>query len=129
MLSLDTNVILKFLLNDVPEQTKIATTTIKNNRVYVTDVILVEVIYVLEKVIELSRKDITTLLISFLGFSNVVYNPYFLEDVIQFYVQHTSLSIVDCYAAIEAKAYNNELVTFDKKLAVQGGEQVKNILV
>ena len=128
MLSLDTNVVLRFLLNDIPEQTEIATNTIENNKVYVTDVVVVEIIYVLEKVIELSRHDITKLVTSFLGFSNVVHNPYFLDDVIQFYEQHPALSVVDCYAAAESKAYKNELATFDKKLASQGGEQVRNLL-
>lgn len=128
MVSLDTNVVLRFLLDDIPEQTKIATNTIENNKVYVTDVVVVEIMYVLEKVIELSRQDIAKLITNFLGFSNVVHNPYFLEDVIQFYEQYPSLSIVDCYAVAESKAYKNELVTFDKALANQGGKQVRNLL-
>ena len=49
---------IRFLLGDVADQTKKATKLIENNTVYVTDVIVVEVIYVLEKVYELSRKDI-----------------------------------------------------------------------
>jgi predicted nucleic-acid-binding protein len=128
VISLDTNVVLRFLLNDIPKQTKIVANTIESNKVYVTDVVVVESVYVLEKVIGLSRQDITKLIINFLGFSNVVHNPYFLEEVIQFYEQHPSLSIVDCYAAAESKAYNNQLVTFDKTLANQGGKQVKNLL-
>jgi uncharacterized protein len=119
MISLDTNVVLRFLLDDVPEQTKKATEIITNNKVYVTDVVAVEVIYVLEKVIELSRQDITKLVTSFLGFSNVVHNPYFLLSAIGLYEHHTSLSIVDCYASAEAEAYKNNLVTFDKRLASQ----------
>ena len=111
MVSLDTNVVLRFLLDDIPEQTKIATDIIESNRVYVTDVVVVESIYVMEKVMRLTRQDITMLVTNFLGFSNVVHNPYFLEDVIQFYEHNSMLSIVDCYAAAEAKAYENELVT------------------
>jgi len=122
MLSLDTNVVLRFLLDDVPEQTRKATKAIKNNKVYVTDVVVVEVIYVLEKVILLPRKDIYKLVGDFLGFANVVHNPYFLLDAIQLYEHHPSLSIVDCYASTEAKAYKNQLVTFNKKLANQGGK-------
>jgi predicted nucleic acid-binding protein len=127
MISLDTNVVLRFLLDDVPEQTKKATTVIEKNKVYVTDVVVVEIIYVLEKVIKLSRQDIVRLVTDFLGFANVVYNPYFLLEVIQLYEHHSSLSVVDCYAAAEAKAYNNQLVTFDKRLASQGGKQVTSL--
>lgn len=97
---------------------------IENNKVYVTDVVVVEAVYVLEKVYLLSREDIFKLLSGFLGFANVVYNPYFLIEAIQFYNNHSSLSIVDCYAASEAKAYKNQLVTFDKRLSNQGGKHV-----
>ena len=124
MISLDTNVVLRFLLDDVPEQTKKATKVIEKNKVYVTDVVAVEVIYVLEKVILLSREDTCQLMVDFLNFANVVHNPYFLLEAIQLYEHHPSLSVVDCYAAIEAKAYSNKLVTFDKRLASQGGKHV-----
>jgi len=127
MISLDTNVVLRFLLDDVPEQTQKATNVIEKNKVYVTDVVAIEVIYVLEKVILLSRQDISKLVTGFLGFANVVHNPYFLLDAIQLYVQHPSLSIVDCYAACEAKAYNNQLVSFDKRLVSQGGKNISGL--
>jgi predicted nucleic-acid-binding protein len=124
MTSLDTNVVLRFLLDDVPGQTQKATKTIEKGKVYVTDVVAVEVIYVLEKVMLLSRDDVCKLITDFLGFANVVHNPYFLLEAILLYEHHPSLSIVDCYATAEAKAYNNQLVTFDKRLASQGGKHV-----
>jgi predicted nucleic-acid-binding protein len=85
MTSLDANVILRFLLDDVPDQTDEATKLIETSKVYVTDVILVEVVYVLKKVYELSRKAICDLLLEFLSFSNVVHNPRFLLDSIALY--------------------------------------------
>jgi predicted nucleic-acid-binding protein len=127
MISLDTNVVLRFLLDDIPDQTSKATKVITANKVYVTDVVAVEVIYVLEKVIELSRQDIAKLVTGFLGFSNVVHNPYFLLTAIDLYEHHPSLSLVDCYAATEAEAYNNKLVTFDKRLISQGGKHVTGL--
>ena len=125
MISLDTNIVLRFLIGDVPDQTDKATKLIETQKVYVTDVILIEVTYVLEKVYELSRKDICDLVLGFLNFSNVVHNPKFLLDVIALYKDHPALSIVDCYACEEAKSYNNELRTFDKRLANQGGSHVR----
>ncbi len=124
MISLDTNVVLRFLLNDVPPQTQKATKIIQDSQVYVTDVIVVEVIYVLEKVYMLGRSDVCTLVVNFLGFANVIYNTRFLLETVQRYGQHPALSIVDCYAAAESKDYNNQLVTFDKRLATQGGQHV-----
>ncbi len=127
MTSLDTNVVLRFLLNDLPEQTEKAAKVIVKDKVYVTDVVTVETVYVLEKVIELSRKDVVKLVTDFLGFANVVHNPFFLLDAIELYEQHPALSIVDCYAIAEAKAYNNKLVTFDKRLVSQGGNHVSGL--
>lgn len=127
MTSLDTNVVLRFLLNDAPEQTEKAAKIITKEKVYVTDVIAVEIIYVLEKVIQLSRQDVTKLVTDFLGFANVVHNPYFLLTAINLYELHPSLSIVDCYAAVEAEAYDNKLVTFDKRLVSQGGKHVSGL--
>ena len=130
MISLDTNVVLRFLLEDVSAQTKKATELIENenNTVYVTDVVLVEAVYVLEKVYELSRKDICELIDGFLGFSNVVHNPRFLLDTLAFYKTHSVLSIVDCYASEEAKSFGNTLVTLDRRLVSQGGSHVKNLI-
>jgi len=128
MISLATNVVLRFLLGDVADQTKKATKLIENNTVYVTDVIVIEVIYVLEKVYELPRKDICELVTDFLNFSNVVHNPRFLLKTISLYENYPALSVVDCYACEEAKDYGNELVTLDKKLISQGGPHVKALV-
>jgi predicted nucleic acid-binding protein len=127
MISLDANVVLRFLLDDVPEQTKKASGIILGNKVYVTDVVTIEVIYVLEKIIQLPRQDIVELVTSFLGFANVVHNPLFLLDTIIMYGEHPSLSVVDCYASAEAQEYGNKLVTFDKRLVSQGGEHVSGL--
>lgn len=124
MISLDTNIVLRFLLDDIPEQTAKATNVISKNKVYVTDVVVIEIIYVLERVIQLPRKDIARLVTDFLGFSSVIHNPYFLVESIGLYKRSPSLSIVDCYATQEAKAYTNKLATFDKRLSSQGGAHV-----
>jgi predicted nucleic acid-binding protein len=47
-----------------------------------------------------------------------------LLDVFELYEERATLSIVDCYAAIEAKHWQNELATFDKKLLKYGGAHV-----
>lgn len=127
MISLDTNVILRFLLNDIPEHAVKATELIEKNKVYVTDVVVVETVYVLEKTMRLPRKDVVELVTGFLGFANVTHNPYFLLDTINLYAQHAALSVVDCYAAAEARAYTNTLATFDKRLARQGGAHVNEL--
>lgn len=124
---LDTNVVLCFLLNDIPEQSAKATKLISEDPVYVTDVVVAETIIVLEKIYRLNHKDIGELITDFLGLNNLIYNKYFLNQTIDLYVERPSLSFVDCYSALEAKAYQNKLVTFDKALAKHGGNHVKEL--
>lgn len=125
MNSLDTNLVIRYLLNDIPSQAARAKKIIVNSSVYVTDVVATEAIFVLEKAIRLDRSDVVMLVKAFLGLPNMVYNDYFLDTAIDIYAEHPALSFVDCYAAAEAKAYNNTLYTFDQKLARQGGQHVK----
>ena len=127
MNSLDTNVVLRYLLNDIPEQGFKAKEIITNSASYVTDVVTVEVIFVLEKVIGMERSDIVKLVKSFLSLPNLIYNDYFLDQSIDLYGANKTLSIVDCYAATEAKVYRNSLVTFDKELLKHGGSHVKGL--
>jgi predicted nucleic acid-binding protein len=127
MNSLDTNVVLRYLLNDVPEQSTKSKKIITGSDSYVTDVVAAEIVFVLERVIGMERSDIVKLVKSFLSLPNLIYNDYFLDQSIDLYGANKSLSIVDCYAATEAKVYGNSLVTFDKELAKHGGSQVTEL--
>jgi len=127
MNSLDTNVVLRYLLNDIPEQTEKVRTIIASSGCYITDVVAAEIVFVLERVIELDRQDIVKLLKSFLSLPNMIYNDYFLDQALELYEEQLSLSIVDCYAAIEAKVYKNYLLSFDKDLIKHGGSHVEGL--
>ncbi|HSX30104.1 MAG TPA: PIN domain-containing protein [Candidatus Saccharimonadales bacterium] len=127
MNSLDTNAALRYLLNDIPEQTIKARSIIAGSPCYVTDVVLTEIVFVLERVIGMERSDIVRLVKTFLSLPNVVYNDYFLDEVIDLYGAKQPLSFVDCYAATEARIYGNTLVTFDKALAKHGGKHVQGL--
>ena len=124
VISLDTNIVLRYFLDDIPEQSTKSKVAIAGSAVYVTDVVLTEIIFVLEKVIEMERSDIVRLVRTFLSLPNLIYNDYFLDQAIDLYGVCKSLSFVDCYAATEAKVYNNSLVTFDQQLIKHGGRHV-----
>ena len=124
MKSLDTNVILRFLLRDVPAQAARAESAATSPDVYVTDVAITETVFVLEKYYEASRSEIVSSLTAFLALPNLISNAAMFMDVFELYEARATLSIVDCYAAIEAKEWQNELATFDKKLLKYGGAQV-----
>jgi uncharacterized protein len=128
MNSLDTNVVLRYLLDDIPGQTIKAKQVIDGTQPsYVTDVVLTEAVFVLERVIGMERADIVRLVGAFLHLPNLVYNDYLLDDTLELYGQQPSLSFVDCYAATETKIYKNTLYTFDKQLAKNGGKQVHQL--
>jgi len=127
MNSLDTNVTLRYLLNDIPEQAIKAKAIITNSSCYVTDVVLTEIVFVLEKVIGMERSDIVSLIKTFLSLPNLIYNDYFLDETIDLYGEKKALSFVDCYAATEARMYNNTLLTYDKLLIKHGGEHVHEL--
>jgi predicted nucleic-acid-binding protein len=127
MNSLDTNVVLRYLLNDIPEQSIKSRAVIISSASYITDVVAVEIVFVLEKVIGMKRSDIVKLVKSFLSLPNLIYNDYFLDQSIDLYGANKTLSIVDCYAAMEAKVYGNSLITFDKELVKHGGSHVRKL--
>ena len=127
MNSLDTNVVLRYLLNDIPEQSIKSGAVIISSASYITDVVVVEIVFVLEKVIGMERSDIVKLVKSFLSLPNLIYNDYFLDQSIDLYGANKTLSVVDCYAATEAKVYGNSLITFDKELVKHGGSHVREL--
>lgn len=75
----------------------------------------------------MERLDIVRLIKTFLSLPNLIYNDYFLDQVIDLYEAKKTLSFVDCYAAVEAKVYGNSLVTFDKELIKHGGAHVTTL--
>jgi predicted nucleic-acid-binding protein len=93
-----------------------ATTLVRRELCYVTDVVTTEIVFVLEKVYKMSRSDIASLLRGFLAFPNLAYNDQLLDRVIELFEQQHALSIIDCYAAAEAERSGTDLITFDKKL-------------
>ena len=125
MNSLDANVVLRFLLNDLPAQSAKARRLITDSQCYVSDVILTEVVFVLEKVRGLRRPDIAVLLKRLISLENVVCNQAILERAIDLFTRTNQLSFPDCYLAIEALLSNDTVMSFDKGLLRHGGNHIK----
>ena len=125
MNSLDANVVLRFLLNDLPAQSEKAEHLIARSPCYVSDVILTEVIFVMEKLSGLSRSHIASLLRRLIGLQTVVCNAGLIHRAIDLYTTKKQLSFPDCYIAIEALLSNDSVFSFDKDLQKHGGNHVK----
>ena len=114
MVMLDTNMILRYLLNDNEEMALKAENVIKKERVYVTIEIIAEVVYVLKGVYSVEREEIKESLLAFLKEVAAVE-----EDVLKLGIEtyaKNNLDFPDCilYAYHRMKGY--EIKTFDKKL-------------
>jgi len=115
----DTNVILRFLLNDNPNQAQEAEDLFEkaeNNQLEIPDIIIAELIFVLLSVYKLSRRDIVEKIRA------VVEHPKFMvnKKIINFALDEflsKNVSFVDGYLVALAKTRRGiDLFTFDKKL-------------
>lgn len=105
---------LRLLLNDVPEQSARAAAFVDGSSCYVTDVVVTETVFVLERIYEFERDFIKGLMMTLFKLKTVAYNEYLMKDVFDLYEMAGKLSFVDCYASIEASKWENELATFEK---------------
>src|SRR3990167_5670852 len=119
--SLYTNVLLRWLLEDIKEQTKIATRIISSGKsFYISDMAISEVVFVLERVVKADRKVIADNIYKILAQENFNCNRLLIKPATELYIQHLNLSFVDCCLAVQAELNNTTpLYTFDKKLAAQ----------
>lgn len=118
--SLDANIILRLLLNDVPKQNQAAMSLLKNasGQFAIADIALVEVAFVLERAYEFKRPQIVEVLQAFMQQPSINCNRILFDNAFELFEQHTSLSLEDCCLAVYAKLNDAEpLFTFDKKLA------------
>ncbi len=116
MTLIDTNVILRYLLDDIHEQAEKASEIIKDGAFTLVEIIA-EVVYVLTGLYNVPRKEI----------KNIV-TPLFEEvnidekDVIVFALEKYSKSkfdFVDCILLARKAVFAENIFTFDKKLAKQ----------
>ena len=119
--SLDTNILLRYILEDAPHQCEKVKKLILNQEqpFYISDLVLAEVVFNLQGT-KMPRKNIVSILSRLFDLPNVHVNHTILDQALPFYEDHPALSFVDCMAAAYAKAENKTpLWTFDRKLANQ----------
>ena len=120
--SIDTNIILRTILNDIPEQCQKARKLLSrpDSSLHVSDLAIAETVFVLEKCLHYDRNTIAKILNLFLSTPSLNYNAGLFTNVFPFYIEHSQLSFNDCCLATYAALNQAEpLWTFDHKLAVQ----------
>ena len=114
--SLDSNVVLRLILNDVPDQSARAAEYVGHRPCYVTDVVVAECVFVLEKVYKLDRNFIKNSMATLFGLDSLSLNETRIEETFDLYVSLRTLSFTDCYSVAEATLKTNELLTFDRAI-------------
>lgn len=122
--SLDTNVILRFILGDVPEQClRMQDLLMRRGVAYdVSDLAITEAVYVMQSVYALSREKIIDGVRKLLWFPEINYNKALFDRVFPMYLQQPKLSFNDCCLVAYAALNEAEpLWTFDRALAKESG--------
>ena len=120
--SLDTNIILRIMLCDVPEQCeRILDMFMRHGYVYnVADLAITEAVYVMQK--DYTRVEIVESLKNLFRLEEINANFALFERVFPMYLKYPKLSFNDCclvgYAALNEA---EPLWTFDKDLAKESG--------
>lgn len=114
MVMLDTNMILRYLLDDNEKMASTAEQIVQKGNVQVSTEIMAEVVYVLKGVYGVERKKIGEKLLDFLDEVNAV-EPEVLKLGIKTYAEH-NLGFPDCILFAYNRVKGYEIKTFDKKL-------------
>jgi predicted nucleic-acid-binding protein len=119
--SLDTNCLLRWILGDVPTQTAIMNNLISSGKTFIAfDAVLIETVFVLEKVKKISREAVEKSLMVIIGQANIKCSRELFTETLPLYRAHPKLSFIDCYLAVLARRSRTEpLYTFDQKLSSQ----------
>ena len=122
--SIDTNIILRYIVGDVPGQAIAAEDLLRapGDTHRVEDLVISETVYVLSTQYGKSRREVVDLISFFLArFSDTLdYNHKLTAEVFPFFLAHPKLSFNDCCLVAYAEINHAEpLFTFDKKLSAQ----------
>lgn len=116
MIVVDTNVILRYLLQDNEELSSKAIEIIDNNEIFIPTEVIVEVSYVLKKVYNVEKDKIFETIKLLLDMENIKFkNKKTIEVAFKIYSEK-NLDIVDCILYAYNKVEKFEIKSFDKKL-------------
>lgn len=115
---LDTNFIVRFLLNDSPKQAETVEQIFKKSfeELILTDVVFAEITYVLQSVYKLSKEETIDKLYQLMRIPAIIYNRELISKTLITYLNN-NISFVDAYLAAYCEQNNLEgIYSFDKGL-------------
>jgi predicted nucleic-acid-binding protein len=117
MISVDTNIIERFLTHDDDKQYKQAFKIFNSNEIFIADTVILETEWVLRFAYEFKPKDICNAFISLFGLKNIhLLNPAFTSQAIEWHKMGMDFS--DAMHLTQCQQYE-KLYTFDKKFILK----------
>lgn len=120
--SIDTNVLLRLIRADVPDQHLVACRLMSDpaHPVAVDDQALIETVFALHRYYQVSRSDCVQVVGAVLEMPTLIGNFTVFRPAMSLWAAHPKLSLSDCYLAEKAAdTQMTPLWTFDQKLANQ----------
>jgi len=120
--SLDANIVLRLLLNDVTDQHQAVLNLLQYHpdQFIVSDTAIIEVVFVLERHYTFPRSAICEAINGLATLPQITCNHTLIEKALPLFIKHITLSFEDCCLAIYAELNKAlPLWTFDQKLARQ----------
>ncbi len=120
--SLDTNLLMRLVLNDIPSQRKKVLKLLNkpDTDFYIDDQAITELAYNIEVSLEETRDIVATCIKQITTLPNIRVNKKLFDAILPTYLSHPSLSFNDCYLCYKTAHMKAEpLWTLDRKLANQ----------
>ena len=113
---IDANIALRYLLKDDEQSFLKASQIIESDEVHITNEIIAEIVYVLEKVYSVPKAEIVGVLSAFVEMVNILIDDkQLILEALRFYEKH-NLDFVDSILLSYNKVRKYKVITFDKKL-------------
>lgn len=113
---IDANIALRYLLKDDEQSFLKASQIIESDEVHITNEIIAEIVYVLEKVYSVPKAEIVGVLSVFVEMVNIfIDDKQLILEALRFYEKH-NLDFVDSILLSYNKVRKYKVITFDKKL-------------
>lgn len=119
---LDTNALLRFLLNDIPDQANQVEQLFqqakdKQIQLILPQIIIFEIVFALEKYYKFQKEDIVGKMYSIVSATYLkVQNRIIFYQALKLWRDQKSISLVDCFLAIYASEHKSQVFSFDKDL-------------
>ena len=114
MVYADADIFLRFILNDNKEMADFAENLLRNEEVHLLHEVISEMVYVLKKVYDIERKEISERICKLLKYTETTDKGVVLL-ALETYAE-TKLDFVDCILFAYNRVSNIEIATFDRKL-------------